>query len=111
MNTSYFEKSSHHPQAVSIAGRAPATFNRREYKKLAPKKWFFKLYKENGDRDFYIEHYQKEVLDKLDPKKVYEELGDNSVLLCWEKPGEFCHRHIVAEWLMKNLGVPVEELH
>jgi uncharacterized protein (DUF488 family) len=32
-------------------------------------------------------------------------------LLCYEKPGDFCHRHIVAEWLHNNLGVHVEEFN
>lgn len=32
------------------------------------------------------------------------------VLLCYEKPGDFCHRHILAKWLRKNYGVKVEEL-
>ena len=24
------------------------------------------------------------------------------ILLCYEKPGDFCHRHLVADWLTKN---------
>lgn len=35
-------------------------------------------------------------------------VGD-CVLLCFEKPGEGCHRHWVAEWLTQN-GVPCEEV-
>jgi hypothetical protein len=110
MNTSYFAKSANKFYAVSIAGRSPLWYTGRNYKKLAPKVWFFKKYKLDGDEAFYREQYQKEVLDKLDPHTVYNELGENAVLLCWEKSGEFCHRHLVAEWLMKSIGITITEL-
>jgi uncharacterized protein (DUF488 family) len=110
MNTSYYSKSANHPNAISIAGKSPDWFKGREYKKLAPKYWFFKKYKEDGDWEFYIDQYYKEVLDLLDPKQVYEELGQDAVILCWEAPGKHCHRHLVAEWLSKELGIEIKEL-
>jgi hypothetical protein len=30
-------------------------------------------------------------------------------MLCWEKPGEGCHRRICAEWLETALGIVVPE--
>jgi uncharacterized protein (DUF488 family) len=57
----------------------------------------------------YREEYQK-ILDSLDPRQVYEDLGENSILICWEAPDKFCHRRLVAEWLEKHLGVTVPEL-
>jgi len=48
------------------------------------------------------------VLSKLDPQRLYEDL-DGSILLCWENSDQFCHRHIVAMWLEKNLGIEVPE--
>ena len=110
MNTSYFAKSANHPNVVSIAGKAPTWFKGREYKKLAPKYWFFAKYKEDGDKEFYIEQYYKEVLSQLDPKQVYEELGEDAIILCWEAPNKFCHRNLVAEWLSKELGIEIKEL-
>jgi hypothetical protein len=109
MKTSYYYKKAKDPNAVSIAAKAPTWFKGREYKKLAPKYWFFQKYKKDGDEDFYTEQYYKQVLDKLNPKEVYEELGKDAVLLCWEASDKFCHRHIVAEWLSYRLGVKVEE--
>ena len=109
MHTSYYAKY-RGPNGVSIAGYAPKGWKGREYKKLAPKVWFFKKYKEDGDEAFYREQYQKEVLDHLDPAEVYKELGDDAVILCYEKFGSFCHRHIVAEWLQKHLGVNITEI-
>jgi uncharacterized protein (DUF488 family) len=110
MQTSYFAKSANHEKAVSIAGKAPDWYIGRSYKMLAPKIWFFKKYKEDGDEKFYIEQYQKEVLDKLDARKVYDELGEDAVLLCWEKSGKFCHRILVAKWFKSKLNVDVLEI-
>jgi len=110
MNTSYYAKSANHPNAVSIAGKAPEWYKGKEYKKLAPKYWFFKKYKRDGDEKFYEEQFQLEVLDKLDPKQVYEDLGEDAVILCWEASGKFCHRHLVAKWLMKHLQIEITEL-
>ncbi len=110
MYTSNYRKHGAHPDAVSIAGRAPDWFGGKQFKKLAPKYWFFKKYKEDGDEEFYIAQYYEEVLNKLDPKEVYKELGEEAVLLCWEPPGKFCHRRLVAEWLQKALGIIIEEI-
>lgn len=113
VRTSYYSKYKEE-NGISIAGYPPSWFKGKQYKKLAPKKWFFKKYKEDGDEKFYIEKYYEEVLNKLDPKEVLQDLkdmvGNDIVLLCWEGPGEFCHRHIVAEWLKNTLGIDVREI-
>jgi len=109
MKTSNYYISGRESNAVSIAAKAPDWFKGRQYKKLAPKYHFFKKYKLDGDEESYTRQYYKEVLDKLDPKEAFEELGEDATLLCWEKPGNFCHRRIVAEWLEKALGVTIEE--
>jgi uncharacterized protein (DUF488 family) len=110
MNTSYFAKSAKHPNAVSISGRSPEWYTGREYKKLAPLYRIFKKYKEDGDQVSYTEQYYKEVLNKLDPEKVYEELGPHAVIECYETPDKFCHRHLVAQWLSDKLGISITEL-
>lgn len=126
--TSYFSKISKFPKGcrfVSICGKAPTWYRGAQYKKLAPKFWFFQKYKEDNDSDYYTEQYYKEVLDPLNPdmvvrflcRLVYFDAKNNIstdedthiVLLCYEKPGDFCHRHLVAEWLTNN-GYPCKEL-
>jgi hypothetical protein len=97
--------------AISIARSCPDWYTGREYKKLAPKRWFFLAYKQGIiDSKQYSNHYYKEVLKPLDPKKIYEELGQDAVLLCWESPSEFCHRRLVARWLEHELGIKIPEL-
>ena len=110
MRTSYFSKSGSHPEAVSIAAKAPVGYKGREYKRLAPKYWFFKKYKEDGDKEFYTIQYRKEVLDQLDAKQVLSDLGEDAVLLCWEGPSKFCHRRLVAEWLQEKLEITIQEI-
>jgi len=109
MNTSYYSKYKGE-HGISIAGKCPVWYRGREYKKLAPKYWFFIKYKDDGDKKYYTEQYYNEVLNKLNAKEIYEELGKDSVLLCWEKSGEFCHRRLVAEWLEKELNIKIDEL-
>lgn len=102
---------------VSICGKAPNNYKGFQYKKLAPKYEFFMEWKKNKDNNYYIEHFNEEVLSKLDADKVIEEINNliNSrhyfgtfpadydvALICYEKPGEFCHRHLVADWLKNN---------
>lgn len=120
------------PDAVSIAGGVPKWYFGRQYKNLAPLYWFFKEYKESLStleynagvgklcpelaaekkliiQQKYTDRYNKEVLGKLDPYQVYEDLGENAVLLCWEPPSKFCHRKLVAKWFENELGIIVPE--
>ncbi len=113
MKTSYYSKNAKNPSqnAVSIAAKCPVFYKGREYKKLAPNYWFFKKYKTDGDEEFYTKTYYEEILNKLDPKEVYKELGgDSAVILCWESSEKFCHRHIVAEWLSLSLQIEIKEI-
>lgn len=118
--TSYFAKvkqlqESGFNNLVCVAGYAPKFFydtpNARFYPDLAPRKeWFWEWKNGHLSNDWYIEKYNETVLSKLNPEKVVEDLGDNAVMLCYEKPGDFCHRHIIADWLHKNTGIEVKEV-
>ena len=111
--TSYFAKLKSLPDniiPVSICGKAPDWYTGLQYKKLAPKYDFFMKWKENHDNDYYIKCFNEQVLDKLDILTVVRDLidltsanesivGKNFCLICYEKPSDFCHRHLVADWL------------
>lgn len=116
--TSYFAKMKKIPEnivRISICGKVPEWYDGIQYKKVAPKYKFFMEWKENKDNNFYIEHFNSEVLDTLSAQSVYEDLerlsnGNDCVLLCYEKPLDFCHRHLVADWLSEKLNIEVVEL-
>jgi hypothetical protein len=64
------------------------------------------------DPGTFIPLYRAQVLDKLDPHKIIRDLGgDNFIMLCFEAPGEFCHRRVVAVWMEKATGIKIEEFN
>lgn len=65
-------------------------------------------------QDRYVELYNKEILGKLRVEEVVYEIErlsgrKDAALLCYEKPGDFCHRHLLADWLTRESGLVVEE--
>ena len=110
MKTSNYGRSGYSSKAISIAARCPDWYKGKTYKKLAPKHSFFKRYKLDKNEEAYTKSYYEEVLNKLNPKEVYEDLGEDAILLCWEGAGKFCHRRIVAKWLEDSLGIKIEEV-
>ena len=116
MKTGYFGKVKSYPKDkgykfVSIA-RFNKFWNGDEFKLLAPPAEIIKI----EDEKLYTILYYEKVLNKLNPQEVYNKLGDNAVLLCYEswesiKNGKTtCHRRIVAKWLEDNLNIKVDEL-
>jgi hypothetical protein len=106
--TSNFKTAGHLPQAIAICRSVPRGWTGRRYIALAPS---WKLLKAKLLEEEFIKAYRAEVLDKLDPVKVIQDLGgDDFILLCWEAPGEFCHRRVVARWLEEAMGIEVPEL-
>jgi hypothetical protein len=87
MKTSYFAKY-HGNNGVSIAIKPAPGFIGESYPDLYPKWSFLKQYKLDCDKEAYTKAYYAEVLNKLDPQKVYADL-ENKTLLCWEKLVDF----------------------
>lgn len=128
--TSYFAKLNKLPPNVlpiSICGKAPDWYKGIQYKKLAPKYGFFMEWKKTHDNEYYIKHFNAEVLSHLSPSKVVNELQRllpvevqeqatniwedtdwHIALICYEKPTDFCHRNLVAKWFTDN-GIKCEE--
>lgn len=113
--TSYFAQLKNLPSniiPISICDKTPDWYTGLQYKKLAPKYDFFQEWKKNHDNDYYIKCYKEQVLDKLTPTGVIIDLsnmiysfniGESHIaLICYEKPSDFCHRHLVANWLNEN---------
>ena len=115
--TSYFDNVDNLPAnlcPISIAGLKPDNCNCAQYKRLAPKLSWWKVWEETRDNEYYAKQYNNTVLEVLNPRGVVDDLyklsGDRiPCLMCYERPGEFCHRHLVAEWLEKHLNIKVKE--
>jgi hypothetical protein len=103
--TTYFANLKNAINPISIAGKAPDFYHGPEYKKLAPKYyWWKKWHDEKLSNEWYIKQYNRTVLQKLDATKTVNELfdlypGEEIItLLCFEKDS-FCHRHLCTAWI------------
>jgi hypothetical protein len=113
--TSYFAKSAKLREAgifpIGIALRPPAYFNGVTLGIVAPKGRMLRNY---TTEERYTEQYHNEVLRYVDPQGFLKELerigrGQDVALCCFEKPGDFCHRHLLAAWLTERTGVEIVE--
>ncbi len=99
---------------ISIAIKPPnESFAKNAYRELFPTWNILKAYKDDGDEEKYTRDYKRTVLNHLLPEQVYKDLkqisnGNDVALVCYEKPENFCHRHIVADWMEKD-GYTVTE--
>lgn len=133
--TSYFAKLKKLPSnyiPIAICGKSPNWYKGLQYKKLAPKYDFFMKWKENHDNDYYIKCFNEQVLKDKNPYQVVQELYNlldkdtinllslsncpfwenqqiHLVLICYEKPEDFCHRTLVSKWFKQN-NIKCEEL-
>ncbi|MBQ9253262.1 MAG: DUF488 family protein [Bacteroidales bacterium] len=68
---------------------------------------------DNCEHEEYIALYN-DILQKRGAKSIVEEIeklsyGKDVALLCYESPEKFCHRHLLADFLNKELNLGVEE--
>lgn len=61
----------------------------------------------------YIRLY-KGILSRLNAFEVVEQIkslseGKDVALCCYEKPSDFCHRHMLAEWITQNTSIQIKE--
>lgn len=79
-----------YPEWLLVEGVKNKTITEDEYKQAY-------LLMLNKDPEFKSKMQDKlKTLQKDNPDK-------NIVLLCWEAPDKFCHRHILADWL--DMGI------
>lgn len=129
MKTSYYAKFSRLPKEekgrympVLISTSLPKWFLDREeyymeYKLLAPSSdSVFKLKNNKMSQEDFINTYTDK-LKELDLEQILEDLYDYEgitdteiVLLCYEKSTDFCHRHILREYLNENFNTNITEL-
>ena len=109
METSSFKISGSDLRAVSIA-RYPMFFKGRRYYALAPSVALLKAWKAGKISQVeYEERFYQETLSPLISDQVFQDLGKEAILLCFESPGVFCHRRIVATWLEEALKIGIPE--
>ena len=118
--TSYFARIKKLPAdiiPIAICGKSPDGYKGQEYKQLAPTWDIYSEWK-NSVRPDKNEIYTvkfNEKLNTLSALDIYNHLeaisgGKDVALICYEKSGDFCHRHLVAQWLTKH-GIACKEFN
>lgn len=118
--TTYFAKLKSLPKdiiPIAICAKPVPGFQGPVYRQLAPHYDFYSKYKIDSNESFFTACYNERILKNLNPMRVVADLytqagksycdGDIA-LVCYEKSGDFCHRHLVANWLREN-NYPCEE--
>ena len=101
--TSSFNRSARNPKAVAICRGLQPWYTGRVYDPLRPSWAMLKL------KGVEFNSAYRALLETLDPHKVAADVGDGSVMLCWEHRASKCHRSTVAAWL-RAAGYDVAEV-
>ena len=94
---------------ISIARYSPRWYNGPRYTNVAP---YGYMISGNCSHEQYLQKYD-DILKNLNADNVVNDIksisqGRDVALCCYEKSGDFCHRHLLSEWLRKN-GYDVNE--
>ncbi len=109
-----YEKNNYLP--VSIARFKPKWFNGKEAINLAPSDDLLMRYKQGKtDMTGYTEEYMNYLKQNITEQDILNLLPDESegyngiVLCCYEKPGDFCHRHLLANYISRHFDIEISE--
>ena len=103
---------------ISISGDRGRSvgFNGKAIPELAPKREFWNIWHNNigkipdtENTRYYIQEYYKQVLSKANIEELLKDEED-PILLCFEKGQQFCHRHILAEYIEMTYGIKVRDI-
>ena len=111
--TSNYARNGNNPNAIAISSIVPEWYEGKRFSHLAPLRDMVGKVKKNVE-NYDQRRYKRDYLDllkarKIDPKWLVDTLPDGAILLCYESPGDFCHRRILAEWIEHHTGVKVPE--
>lgn len=102
---------------VSIAYKTPLWYDGETCFELAPPRMLLIKYKDKViTQEEYIKEYEEFLKNRVNWTNVIEKLytisdnhdGKDLILCCFEKSSDFCHRHILSEYLTKR-GLDVQE--
>lgn len=109
--TADFRNAGKVPLPVAISRIVPPNFRGSVYARLAPSPALEEgYYKGTLSAVQYAQQYLDLLARRgLSPDLVLQELPLVCTLLCWERPYQFCHRHVVGRWIESHTGVRVRE--
>ena len=111
MILSNYSRKGEDPAAFAISIKPPNYYTGQQLAFLTPT-WDMVIPYKNGnlsEKEYIKQYIQLLEHRTLTPRKVADALPDNCYLLCYEKPSDFCHRHIIAAWLNQLDDIRVSE--
>lgn len=99
---------------ISIARYNPRYLSCASYKALAPSPGLLHDWRTYHDKEHYTEVFNHFLHHFCNAEQVLQDLlrysgGQPIALCCYERSTDFCHRHLVADWMNKELGIQIEE--
>lgn len=109
--TSNYARNGSNPNAYGISASVPKWYTGARLRWLAPS-WdiIFAVQKGHISDEEYGDRYLKELTKKYTAEMVIAGIPDGAILLCYESPGDFCHRRVLAEWVEKETGIVIPEV-
>ena len=109
--TSNYKRCGNNHRAIGISLMVPDWFEYSCNCSFAPTSEMFKKFKagEITEEEYTVMYrarlYEHDSLNIL----MLNATPSKSIFLCYEEPGEFCHRRILAEWIEERMGIKVKE--
>lgn len=100
-------------ELVSIAAQTPKWFEGERELDFAPSYEILYAIKRGRITEAQFEEMYRAELDHLDLNIVSQKLEEydngNTCFLCYEKPDDFCHRHVFRKWVEERLSLEIKE--
>lgn len=99
---------------VSISRFSPQGWDGLAAPAFAPSASLLQSYKQGECSEAAYRMRYCLMLDSINVRNVFAFIaryakGRDIVLLCYEKAGAFCHRRILAQWVLDNYGYDIKE--
>lgn len=109
--TSNYARQGENPLAIGTSCAMPKWYKGATNSLVAPTWDLVKRYKQKQiDRQQYTHEYLELLKQRnFDAQKFVDGLTDGAVLLCYEAPGDFCHRRLLANYINGHTGITVSE--
>lgn len=100
---------------VAISRYVPRDYSGVRELRFAPSRKLLSSYKKGMSSELYTQLFFNELRNKDSVYSVFKDLarlskGRDIVLCCYEKAGDFCHRRLIADFVLSNWNYDIKEL-
>jgi hypothetical protein len=115
IQTSNYAHNGENLDAIGISCSSPKWFMGATFPLLAPEWAMVDSIKKGliSEKEYTLQYINliknRRNQGQLTAAMIYDMLPENSILLCYEPPNEFCHRRVLAEWINIETGIEIPE--